>query len=417
MVNIIVLALAGLMALESGVNAAGFRLAEQDAKATGMGNSFVAVADNASAVWYNPAAITGLEGTNLSLGTVMVAPAMEHKNANGTTDEIKNTLHIPPHFYATHKLNDKVSLGLGVNAPFGLSTEWDPVTSATREVATKSEIQAIYSNLNGAYKVNENLSVAAGASFVRLDATMNKKIEFGTTNIEQTLEGDGTAAGYNLAAMYKMDKFQFGASYRSKVKIDVDGKINLPIAGTLANAPFNMVAATDRDASTKITLPDMMQVGASYKYSDKWLFSAEADYTNWATYHRLVIDYTKDDGSAAQTIDPKNWSSVWAFRAGTEYKYSDAWKFRGGVFYDVNPVKENYFETRVPDSDRVALSVGAGYTKGDITVDVSYMYLMFMTRTIDDSIQDNGATQTSTSINGKYSSVAHLPALTVSYKF
>ena len=87
MVNIIVLLLVGLMGLASSVNAAGFRLSEQDAKANGMGNSFVAVADNASAVWYNPAAMTDLEKTNLSLGTVMVYPTMKH-DFTGGSDEI-----------------------------------------------------------------------------------------------------------------------------------------------------------------------------------------------------------------------------------------------------------------------------------------------------------------------------------------
>ena len=99
---------------------------------------------------------------------------------------------------------------------------------------------------------------------------------------------------------------------------------------------------------------------------------------------------------------------MWAFRAGTEYKYSDTLKFRGGAFYDMNPVKEDYFETRVPDTNRMAISVGAGYTIGSVTVDASYMYLMFIERTVDSA---------TASLDGKYNSVAHLPALSVSYKF
>jgi len=414
MVNIIVLVVAVLMGLAGSANAAGFRLSEQDARANGMGNTAVAVSDNPSAVWYNPAAITGLEGTNLSLGSVMVLPQMEHTNTDGSKDRIKQTLHIPPHFFATRKLNEKFSLGLGVLAPFGLSTDWDKTTSATREVATLSEIQAVYSNLNGAYKVSENLSVAAGASFVRLDATMNKKIEAAGNDIEQTLEGDGTGTGYNVAATYKWNKYKFGASYHSKVKVDVDGKINLPTTAPLSGL---LPPANDNDATTKITLPDTFQIGVAHQCTDSWLFTAEADYTNWSTYRRLIIDYTRDNGTAAQTIDNKNWSSVWAFRLGGEHKVNENWKLRVGAFYDVNPVKEDYFETRVPDSDRVAVSFGAGYAKGNLTVDASYLYLRFMKRTIDNSLQDNGATQTNTSINGKYSSVARLPAITVGYKF
>ena len=398
MVNIIVLVVAVLMGLAGSANAAGFRLSEQDARANGMGNTAVAVADNPAAVWYNPAAITGFEGTNLSLGSVMVLPQMEHTNTDGSKDRIKQTVHIPPHFYATRKLNEKFSLGLGVLAPFGLSTEWDKLTANTRKVATDSEIQAVNYNLNGAYKFNQNLSVAAGVDYYMADATMNKMHPAGT--VELQLEGDGNGTGYNVAAQYKWNKYTFGANYHSKVKLKLEGDFT--------------AGASVTPVKTEITLPDMLQVGVSHQCTDSWLFTAEADYTNWTTYRKLVIQ-KRSDGSTLST-DNKNWSSVWAFRLGGEHKVNENWKLRVGAFYDVNPVKEDYFETRVPDSDRVAVSFGAGWNKGNITVDASYLYLRFMKRTIDNSLQDN-ATVAPTAINGKYASVARLPAITIGYKF
>ena len=398
MVNIIVLALVGFMAMASGANAAGFRLSEQDAKANGMGNSFVAVADNASAVWYNPAAMTELEKTNLSLGTVMVAPAMKHEFTGGS-DEIKNTLHIPPYLYATHRLNEKWALGFGFNAPFGLSTEWNKTTARTRFVATLSDIKALNYNINGAYKLNDKLSFGLGADYVSLDAKLYQSA--GGVN-EIQLSGDGTGWGYNAAAFYKLNKkWSFGANYRSPVKVLISGTAK------------NTAASTSNHASTSITLPDTFQAGAAYKANAKWLVSATADYTDWATYHALKINSATFGGTA---ISYKGWQSVWAFRLGTEYKYSDKWNFRAGTFYDWNPVKEKYFETRVPDSDRVAFSLGAGYVVAkNITVDLSYTYLMFVERTIHNSVQDD--TGIPTALNGKYKTSAHLPALGVNYKF
>ena len=395
MANILVLIVAVLMGLAGSVNAAGFRLAEQDAKATGMGNSFVAVADNASAVWYNPAAITDLEGTNVSLGTVMIMPSMEHKNTNGTTDKIEETTHIPPHFYATRKLNDSMSLGFGVNAPFGLSTEWDKATAATRTTATKSEVKAINANLNGAIKLSDKLSFAAGLSYVSVDATLNSWHPAGR---EILLNGDGTTMGYNAAIMYKYnEKLKAGLSYRSKAKAKLEGDLeNLTSLGSTM------------EVKTELTLPDMLQIGVSHQCTDKWLFSVEADYTNWTTYRNIIIKKKSDGSLATGTISQKNWESVWAFRLGSEYKYSDSLKFRAGTFYDNNPVKEQFFETRVPDSDRVAFSVGAGWNKGNLTVDASYMYLYFPEREVDSA---------TASLDGKYNSAAHLPALTIGYKF
>ncbi|MEW5905292.1 MAG: outer membrane protein transport protein [Elusimicrobiota bacterium] len=299
------LAILIVAAMAANAGAAGFRQANQGAAANGMGNAFTAVANDASAVWYNPAAMTDLAGTNISLGGVFVAPVTEHKQG-ATLDKPESKVHALPHFYATRRLNEKWALGVGVNPPFGLSTEWDKTNSLTREVATESALKAVYTNLNGAYRVNENLSVALGASFVYLDATMNKKIEAAGNNIEQTLEGDGTSGGWNLAALYKWNKWNFAAVYRSPVKVGIDGKINLPTTGVLAGL---LPPANNQDGRTTITLPDTLQLGTAYKPNDSWIFSAEADYTNWTTYRKLVIDYQRDNGTWAQTTETKNWRS------------------------------------------------------------------------------------------------------------
>lgn len=403
MINLTVMIIVLLMS--SSAFSAGFRLSEQSAKANGMGNSFTAVADDPSAVWYNPAAITELDKTQISLGTVMIAPVMEHKNTDGTKDEIAKRLHVPPQVYATHKLNEKFSLGFGVNAPFGLQTNWG-TDSETKDVATLSDVKTFNYNLNAAYKMNEKLSIAAGADYMYLDATLNKMI----STKEFELEGDGYGWGYNLAAFYKLnEKWNFGANYRSKAKIDVDGSARY--------------LTSDNSASTEITLPDTFQIGTAYKLNEKWLFSFTADYTNWTTYHELyiksktILDITIADPSLPDTdtsIDTKKWKSVWAYRLGTEYKYSDNLKLRGGFFYDCNPVKEKYFENRVPDSDRMAFSIGAGYTKGNLVFDFSYAYLYFTERKIDSSIQDDNSGNV---LNGKYNAYAHLPAFSVGYKF
>lgn len=393
MIQIAVLMLA-LIGLAGNAGAAGFRLSEQDAKATGMANAFVAVADDAAAAWYNPAATVDLDGMNLSMGSVMVLPAMEHKKTNGTIERIDQKIHTPPHFYATQKLNNKAAVALSINTPFGLSTSWDKLSSATKYVATKSEVVAFNYNLNGAYKVTDKLSAAAGVSYVTVNATLDRMI---TPTIPANLKGDGHGMGYNAALMYKHnDQWNFGMSYRSKVKTDLEG---------------DLITTTSKPVKTTLTLPDTMQVGAAYKYTSAWLFSAEADYTDWTTYRAITLK-NRNTG-AIEANDIKNWKSVWAFRLGTEYKINEAWKFRSGVFYDMNPVQQKYYETRVPDSDRIGMAIGGGYTHGNITVDASYLYLKFMNRHISDSTKD-GSTDV---LNGEYSCSAGLPAITVSYKF
>jgi long-chain fatty acid transport protein len=432
--------------------AAGFRLAEQSASANGMGNAFVAVADDASAVWYNPAALTSLEKTNLSLGGIMVFSQNKHTNTESTihsvggnlNDNTAKTSTLRPHFYAATRLSDKWALGLGANVPFGLSTSWDDTVSPTRSVATYSDIQAIDYNLNAAYKITDKLSFALGLDYYALKAEMNRWITvapsalgwWGAYDDEQVLRGEGHGTGYNAAVMYKHnDKLQFGANYRSGALIDIKGSIYHPVLGSIAFQNYNMYGANNgfsapippagqvnasnggsyyNDANARIHLPDTFQLGTSYKYNDKWLFSAEADWTNWATYHRLVIKWYDDKD---MSVENKGWKSVWAYRLGTQYKYSDAWKFRAGVFYDNTPVPNRHLETRLPDSDRTSFSLGASWNKGGVTVDASYMYLMFKDRVSVNSLGGSSGTTQNHLLDGKYSASAQLPALTVSYKF
>jgi long-chain fatty acid transport protein len=112
------------------------------------------------------------------------------------------------------------------------------------------------------------------------------------------------------------------------------------------------------------------------------------------------------------------WKDVWALRVGGQYKLSDQLKLRAGYHYDQNPVKEQYLDTRLPDSDRQALSIGAGYTINKVTVDAAYQHIWFKKRTVSDSQQDDiPLTSNPTALNGTYKATVDSFALMVSYKF
>ena len=414
------------MALVSSTGfAAGFRLPEQDSAAMGMASAFVGQADNASAVWYNPAGMTQLDGTRISAGVIGIYPVLTHENNTvnpGTTDVSQRDVHIPFHLYATHKMNEKIAFGIGINNPFGLATDWDP-TSSTRYVATFTKVVTTEVNPNVAVKLGDNLSAAFGVAYMHLRATLEKTVNIillpgpvllGDHNFR--LSGDGDGWGFNAAAMYKISpSVNAGLSYRSRIKIDVDGTADV------TGGP----AATSAPGSTSITLPDIVQLGVSWKASDKLTVNADLDYTLWSTYDRIVVTssmFVPLTGTNT-TTDEKQWHDVWCLRIGGEYKLSDEWKLRAGYLYDKNPVGEARFETRTPDSDRQGLSIGTGFTKGNVSVDLAYMYLLFNKRTINDSWADNAETPVDNpftptdSLNGTYKSSAQLAGITIGYKF
>lgn len=356
-----------------------------------MGNAMTAVCDDVSSVWYNPACMSFLNGNYLSFGSVMIYPSMKHKYPGGE-NEISKVFHTPPYLYSNYKLNDRFSAGFGFNVPFGLQTNWSS-DSKTSKIATLSDLIVNNYNLSLSYRLKENISFAVGIDYMYVyRAVLNSK-----PLSEVKMNADGGNWGYNAAVFYKLnDNFNLGVNYRSYVKIKVKGNVEY-------------VGISKKDAWTYIKFPDVFQIGMSYKYN-KWLVSFSGDYTNWTRYRKLDI-YSK---SVLISSNPKNWKSVWAYRIGGEYSYSDSVKFRSGFFYDKNPVPEKYFETRTPDSDRMAFSLGAGFVKNNITVDLSYTYLIFKERSIDSSVIDDSY---SDALNGRYKSYAHMPSIGITYKF
>jgi long-chain fatty acid transport protein len=405
-----------MMMVSSEGLAAGFRLPDQDSAALGMAGAFAGQADDPAAVWYNPAGMTQLDGTRMSGGVIGIYPTLTHENNTvnpGTTDVSERDIHLPVHLYATHKANDKVAFGISINNPFGLSTDWNPETSSTRYVATFSKVVTTEINPNVAYKLNDDLSVAFGIAYVQLRATLEKTVNvilpgpvlLGDHNFR--LSGDGDGWGLNAAALYKVaQNVNIGLSYRSRIKIDVDGDAEL------TGGP----AATSATGHTSITLPDLVQLGVSYKASDKLTVNADIDYTLWSTFDRIVVT---SNNPLFNATDEKQWHDVWCLRIGGQYKLSDQWKLRAGYVYDKSPVGEAYFDTRTPDADRQGITIGTGYATGNMTVDLAYMYLRFNKRTISNSLADDDPNPFTpdNSLNGTYKSQAQLAGITIGYKF
>jgi long-chain fatty acid transport protein len=152
------------------VSANGFRLASQDAFATARGEAFVATADNPSAIYYNPAGITQLEGNNLRGGFYglhfdpsYTPPPPTDTNTGSKTFHSQDQEAVVPQFFFTSTPKDlPLSFGLGLYSPFGASVNW-PTRAGFRAIGKESSLTYVTANPVVALKVTPNLSVAAGA--------------------------------------------------------------------------------------------------------------------------------------------------------------------------------------------------------------------------------------------------------------
>lgn len=405
--------------LPSAVFASGFAINEQGAKALGMGGAFAAQADDPTAVYYNPAGITQLDGTQVSVGMSIIRPEAKFKGTfaiNEVSGKTEDKTFVIPNFYLTSKINDKLSVGFGSFINFGLGMDWKDNWEGAYLVGGKNAEIATYSfNPVIAYQVTRDLSLAAGVVYQRLDVTIESSfpsagIQPSGAGLPLKLEGDSDAWGWNLAAHYKPGKnWRFGVSYRPKIKHEVDGTSKSK--ENLIN-PANGKPVTG-DFKADITLPAVTYIAAAWT-NKKWTFELDGQYTEWSSYDEL-----DPRGLEGIGVKPKNWKDVWAIRFGAQYKLNEKVDLRAGIVRDYSPIPSDWVDPMLPSGDRWLYTVGAGFHVNEsFDIDVAYNYLDDENRKFDNEAGDIVKGDNMTRVKGTFKdNNAHIFALNLTYKF
>ncbi|MGC9061308.1 OmpP1/FadL family transporter [Calditerrivibrio sp.] len=401
----------------------GFQINEQGAKALGMGGAFVAQADDPSAVYFNPAGITQLAGTQFSLGVSPIAPRATFDSDGKTTavtgkgdidtDGEKQTFYIP-NFYLTQKIGNNFAFGVGIFSNFGLATDW-PDDWEGRFTTTNAEITTISLNPVLAYKISDKLSIAAGVVIQKMDVTLENRVILNVSPFIEgrtTLDADSHAYGWNVGLLFKpTENLSIGASYRSRIKQKLDG--------TATTIKLTNGALLDKDnGHADLTLPDIAYIGLAWT-NKTWTFELDGQWTGWSSYDKLQVDFDTSHLGRNQIVKQKNWNDVWAIRFGTQYKLNDTVSLRAGIIRDYSPIDDQYLDPLVPSGDRWLYAAGIGLNFGNLTVDLAYNYLQDEDRRYDNFNGDIYAGTTKVGhVTGTFKDVhAHIFGVNVSYKF
>ncbi len=170
-------AMAIVLALASAesTHAVGFRLPNQDPEAIGRGNAFAATADNPSAIYYNPAGITQLPGTQVSVGAYLISAYTSFSSPNGSAHTDATPQFVPQIYATTTFTNVPISLGLGIYAPYGLGINWGDA-APFNNVAEKGSLEYVTFNPDIAWKICKSLSIAAGPTINYSDAFFQRGV-------------------------------------------------------------------------------------------------------------------------------------------------------------------------------------------------------------------------------------------------
>jgi len=376
---------AGLLALTSnGAFAAGFALIEQSVSS--MGTAYAgagSAAEDASYIYFNPASMSLLEGTQVSGGLHVVLPETEFSGemsynippypdpggvpgpASGTGDA--GVTGAIPHFSYVRKVNDRMNFGLTINVPFGLKTEYSSGWVG-RYSSTEGEIKTVNLNPALSYKVDEHVTLGFGLSVMYTNLIYQNIIDGGyqvgapgAGDIPSKIDVDDWGFGWNFGALLQpTDSTRLGIAYRSNVEVELEGDINA--------AP-----AVTGSAKADANLPDSILLSAFHQVNPQWAVMADVMWTQWSRIDKLAFQL----GNGTSSTIPLKWEDSFRYAIGASYKKDDRWTLRGGLAFDESPTPSPEFRiSALPDEDRTWLTFGAGfkYSK-NISFDFGYAHL------------------------------------------
>lgn len=393
------LVLTGVAAATSTALAAGFQLTEQSS--LGLGRAYAGagiVGDDLSAVHYNPAGMTLLEGTRFQAGTTWIALNADYNGKDGSSENGRLKGQMIPAGYVTHQVNDKIWLGFAMTVPFGMGTEYDKGW-AENQRGTDAKIYTFDMNPNIAWKVSEFLSVGAGVSVqyakAKLGMGLKSPLLAALNDVylgHGKIEGDSWDWGYNLGIMISpTDKLRFGLAYRSSIEHDAEGTFKFSNGQDYSSFKPGMDLSKLNgfvfDMSTSIETPDTLMLTSTWEATDQLRLSGLIRWANWSDFKELNIKNSipagviAENAAAAQFSEKdiiNEWQDTWLFSIGADYKINDAFTIRGGLAYETSPIDDQSTRMAViPDSDRVWFSLGASwYPTQDLQFDVGATYLM-----------------------------------------
>jgi long-chain fatty acid transport protein len=455
---------ASLIALAPAAFGSAFAINELGVRAQGMGGAFASVADDGSALFFNPAGIAFQKGLKLEMDSLVVVGLFRYTPtapppgsvipANGYSGSVK------PHFipvaslYMTKDISKRWTFGFGLYTPFGLAANFtnfndaDPANTkfVGRFAGTRARLESFWFQPTFAYRISDRSSFAIGPAFVHThlfyeQSILNPLDDGKTFGIEVAqalfpgqnpvaaansiarllpegrfrLAGTANEFGFTAGYLYKDPKshINIGVAYRSAVVNHLKGKAsfaftnNGAVSGFLpTSTPIPSLFPT-QDARGILVTPASYTIGVSKSDFHRTLVSVDFQIQDFQRFRNLPINFTQTSGTATPPERRINFdfNNSYILHFGVERQLKPDTTVRAGYVWDHSPVPEKSQGPLFPDNTRNSLTIGATRVRGNKEFSAFYQAMFFLDRTTD--VLDNKNQFT----NGLYHNFAHLAGL------
>jgi long-chain fatty acid transport protein len=384
----------------------GFALFEVGGRQAGMAGTMVAVGDDLSTLFWNPAgaAFQTDEGTQLMFGVTLIQPeqtvygSSPYPGAGYEADQVKQTF-FPPHIFLGIPINDRLEVSFAFYAPFGLGTEWED-DFLGNYVSKKSDLMVFDLGVSMAYQLSENFAFGIGVDYMVAEIELTRNIglinpynQRLTSVAEATLKGEGinSAWAWNAGILWKMGGgFSFGASYRSAFTINGDGKADFTQIAT-GYADFDGLLGTYFPFDSKVPIeatiafPDFWNAGLAWQ-NEKWTISGQYGVMGWSAYESLPIIFPENPEFSS--VKEENWEDAAQWRVGVEFRASQHWDLRIGYLEDDTPQPAWGMSPLLADGDRTSYMGGLSYHTDRFRFDIAYEQVDITTRSTEGQSPD-----------------------------
>lgn len=441
---------------------AAFALQEQSASR--LGTAFAgagSIANDASTLFYNVGGLGFLERPEVLVVASVIDISVDFEDDGSASAYLQplgveggdaGGAHLIPSLYAALPLNESLVLGLGVNAPFGLVTDWDDDWIG-RFQARRSAIETINVQPSIAWRPNKQWSIGVGIDYQRIDAKLSSSVNYSAAIAQVVqerlaanqltalqaatiignnqglegrtrLKGDDTAWGFNVGVVFEpVEGTRIGLSYRSKLEYDIEGDALFDAPSITDSTGAAIVAAasspgqllSNQDVSVDISLPELAIASVTHRLSPAITLMADVSWQRWSRIQELRV---VNDAGTTISLTPEEWDDTWRFNVGGEWQLNERWTVRGGVAFDQSAVPDSTRTPRVPDSDRYWVALGAQWRPTEaVSVDFGYAHLFAKDGPSDQTGHTATEIAQSGGINGEYHASINVFAAQLAYRF
>jgi long-chain fatty acid transport protein len=390
---------AGLAFLSSMTLANGLNLNGLGARAVAMGGAFVGLADDFSAVYWNPAGAAQFGKKYFGVSGFGIIPSMGYKFDFAMVDaKSASKVYLGGMAAYYHPVSDNLVAGISVYSPSGLGMKWDGADFANisgppnhlpnPNITWESLIFMVTAAPSIAYKVNDQVSIgfALNASYTSVDLAMyaGSAEPFPGFHVDlkkQDIKMTGWGIGATVGILVKpSDMFSIGATFRTPVKFSLSG--DAEITGITALG-LNSTSGIE----TEINWPLWAAVGIAFRPVEQFVLTFDVQYTDWGTIKKLELDFLDPAWANMMGMSGEDemdfyWEGEFQIRAGAEYLVTDNFALRAGYYYDPTPTPDSTLNVLLPSASFNAVAGGFGYNANGLAIDFTVEYLMGKDRNV-----------------------------------